>query len=765
MWLLVVLVLVLGLIVSSALNVALHAQLEPGKKVVGSVLTTDGMKAAFQKRHDVDNVSIFYPFSYTGFLDTKWDLLVIEGWFPGMHEFIFLARASMADDGIILFFCLDHKYPGLEAIQSFDVDGYLTNSHEMVERLGSVAPTRFVMLGADPDAMAPNASVARDWGAVYVGAGGQMLHEKPRLQSMLEAAVPHGLRLHGSGWAGGELGPLRDAWQGFLPREDLAAAYASAHVVLAATIETQASVGMVNNRIFEALACGALVATDYSAVLEEEFGDVLVLLRSPEEVSGVIKRAQEQVGWADDMRRRARERVMERHTWGHRLVSMMAFKEELSQSKRARLSSPKRGSAGRPSRPKLLWLQSELLRAHSDFDFVAAHYRTFLEARYDVDVVWSDAVSGGEIDGDEYDVIFAPLSAQPGDPVLQALLDLPQPSLRAANRRLGMQKLQKVVCVPLPADDTEGQEDATSSCTANGMCSSALDVGSALGTACDVVLGRSSVDIDHFKRTMVDAGTHDAATYLRVTSSFGAVEATEATEVERELLLVCVWEYRKLCTASAYRDAERDGEVEAGSLVVLLVGEALDVWEAWSSIEDDPVTRAVSVSVSAARAAGRRADAKVIIAHGDGWVKIATNAIAASRAIFYLHPGDGSGGGAAAAADAVGIVHTAPASARLWPVVAAAVHDRLVILPAAHAHLTTVAVQARTWGRAHLERTFSSSIMRAHGLASVRSYVSATSPPFDATLTERDFLLKVYFSETFSYVPSPNSQCAQCLVH
>ena len=61
-----------------------------------------------------------------------------------------------------------------------------------------------------------------------------------------------------------EVPALKEIWTGPLPRKELAAAYASADVVLASTIESQREMGMINNRIFEALSCGAVVISEPS---------------------------------------------------------------------------------------------------------------------------------------------------------------------------------------------------------------------------------------------------------------------------------------------------------------------------------------------------------------------------------------------------------------------------------------------------------------------------------------------------------------------
>ena len=76
------------------LNIALHAQVNPSSgNIVGSVLTTDGLKAAFQLRPEVAYANIYYPFTYEGFFLIQWDVVIMEGWFFMIHEFIQLVRS------------------------------------------------------------------------------------------------------------------------------------------------------------------------------------------------------------------------------------------------------------------------------------------------------------------------------------------------------------------------------------------------------------------------------------------------------------------------------------------------------------------------------------------------------------------------------------------------------------------------------------------------------------------------------------------------
>ena len=231
-----------------SINIALHAQVNPNVngRVVGSVITTQGMQKALLKHDDVDNCEVFYPFHLVGFTNHTWDLVIIEGWFPTIHDFIRLARIDNPNV-IVIFFCLDPKYPSIDQIMTFDIDGYFTNSERMVNILSPIAPTRYIPLAADPEIMRPNNNDnqnsvgGRNITVVYVGAGGGMVTDKKHLLLLLEAALPYGLVIYGSHW--NEVPSVKSAWRGVLPQDQLAQAYSSAHVVIASTIDTQTEYG------------------------------------------------------------------------------------------------------------------------------------------------------------------------------------------------------------------------------------------------------------------------------------------------------------------------------------------------------------------------------------------------------------------------------------------------------------------------------------------------------------------------------------------
>ena len=56
-------------------------------------------------------------------------------------------------------------------------------------------------------------------------------------------------------------------------------------MVLASAIDTQSRIGMINNRVFEALSCGAIVVSDNYTALHALASEVLLLVDQGPEVA------------------------------------------------------------------------------------------------------------------------------------------------------------------------------------------------------------------------------------------------------------------------------------------------------------------------------------------------------------------------------------------------------------------------------------------------------------------------------------------------
>jgi len=430
------------------INIALHAQVKPSNdKIVGSVITTDGISSALQKRYnDINIVKVFYPSYYESYLNHIWDLVLIEGWFPSMSTFLLLTRNHFPMIKII-FICLDPSYPRLDLIRSFDVDGIITNSFRLQNEFNNnniyhdnniynninnngnsnchrnhyhhhnnindskynhhhhstqLKASDYLLLAANPIEFHPYVNVSRRWGAVYVGAGGYMLSHKPELLQLLLDAVPFGLRLHGTQW--NTVPILSNISKGPLPRYELAEAYSSAHVVLASTIQAQDDYGMINNRIFEALSCGAIVITKYSQALADLNCDAILFVNSSLSLAYHLEAViRNENNYATNLRLLARNFILNKHTWSHRVIQIIDFyyvlrsnddhnqdynhlyldHDDHDHDHNQRVS--RRTPCIRVNCPKLLWIVSSKLLNHPDYIFaVRDNSEEFLSSMYTI---------------------------------------------------------------------------------------------------------------------------------------------------------------------------------------------------------------------------------------------------------------------------------------------------------------------------------------------------------------------------------------------
>lgn len=312
-------------------NVALHGQVKPsGSMVVGSAVTTLGMSSALLKREDVGRADIFYSDHYTGLFDYDYDLFFIEGWVPGLWEILHHIRIRFPKI-IVIYYCLDVTYPGLDVILSLPVDGIVSNSPYLVQLLSKLGRAATILpLAADVDFMRPHKFIPRDFPFVYVGAGGAMLEEKPTLRAMLETAASLAeTHVWGQGWEAGDWIGTNITFHGVLDVVDMPLVYSRASVILSAAIELQERWGMVNNRVYEGLACGGVLVHKASEAMLARFnnGTELFLYSSVDDLRCMLR----YLVSADvsHVRRRAREMAVTMHSYDHRMSILMSFYQHL----------------------------------------------------------------------------------------------------------------------------------------------------------------------------------------------------------------------------------------------------------------------------------------------------------------------------------------------------------------------------------------------------------------------------------------------------
>lgn len=314
------------MIKKSLLTIGLHSQSlnSPDGIVAGSEITTGGLMRAFLRDSRVADVKRYGPGNYANLPQDHLDLLVIEGWHKNVPEVINAVRCKNSEC-IILFWNL--SFYGFDEIIRFDVDGYLTNSYKTLEYLSKIKPTIFLMLAAEPDEFFPTKitpEYAHD--VVYLGINHPNKSEKI-LEMMLYEATKFNFALYGNHWGGQPV--LAPFWKGQLPKNDIVKLYSSAKVVIGTTEDRQRAAGMINNRVFEALSCGACFVSEYFPELEAVFGDSILYSNNSGDTHQHIRRILSDVEFAATLRSKGRQRILQFHTYNHRAKELLTFYDRL----------------------------------------------------------------------------------------------------------------------------------------------------------------------------------------------------------------------------------------------------------------------------------------------------------------------------------------------------------------------------------------------------------------------------------------------------
>jgi spore maturation protein CgeB len=129
------------------------------------------------------------------------------------------------------------------------------------------------------------------------------------------------LTVYGTKWEGRL--PTKYLAGEHFPNKDLASLYASAKVVLNDHWPDMKDRGFVSNRVFDALASGAVVVSDPAEGLADLFEDIVPTFSSPEELSDVVKRLLADPEERTQRAARGAELVLGEHTFAHRGETMI----------------------------------------------------------------------------------------------------------------------------------------------------------------------------------------------------------------------------------------------------------------------------------------------------------------------------------------------------------------------------------------------------------------------------------------------------------
>ena len=295
-------------------------------EIWGSAISTLYLAEAFERQgHTVWRASATHTTNWSEFTARASDLVVSEGVpedrIPGdvwesAHRIIFWWLSSLHYDE--------------ESIRNTRFHAIATNSRNCATALvAHGVPAAMIELAAPTSLRSEHTGSSYRSPCVFLGTCHNKTDEQLRL--LLGPATEFGLDIWGCRW---EEGRYTGSYRGPLPLKDIGVLYRSAGCVLALTEERQKELGMCNNRMFEALVCGAIVISDpFPWLMEQRLGKYLQFVTSESQARRVLQR----VFWDEQFRlerrtiaRAGQAYVLDNHTYEHRVGEFIRLYESVA---------------------------------------------------------------------------------------------------------------------------------------------------------------------------------------------------------------------------------------------------------------------------------------------------------------------------------------------------------------------------------------------------------------------------------------------------
>lgn len=204
-------------------------------------------------------------------------------------------------------------------------DRIMVASHEFAAQLRSQVdvPIEVMLQATDPERFRPDPDPKLAVEVLF--AGNSRGQRRIAVEAAIEAGAP--LRVFGHGWEGAI--PEEYLAGGHFPNERLGALYSSAGVTLNDHWPEMMRHGFISNRVFDIIASGGLVFTDPVAGLGQVFGDLIPTFDSSETLGDLLDDWQANSAAYAARMERARQIVLEAHTFDARAARIMEIIDEL----------------------------------------------------------------------------------------------------------------------------------------------------------------------------------------------------------------------------------------------------------------------------------------------------------------------------------------------------------------------------------------------------------------------------------------------------
>jgi glycosyltransferase involved in cell wall biosynthesis len=180
-------------------------------------------------------------------------------------------------------------------------------------------PVEVLEQATDPAVFFPEADPAHERELVFVG------NSRKVMRRVLADLLPteRELAVWGADWDG--LIDPRHVVGTYLPNEGVRRAYSSAGIVLNDHWDDMREHGFASNRLYDAVACGAVVLSDRIDGLEERFGGAVVTYETAAELHALVERFLANPEERAARGAAGRELVLAEHTFARRVDALLAL--------------------------------------------------------------------------------------------------------------------------------------------------------------------------------------------------------------------------------------------------------------------------------------------------------------------------------------------------------------------------------------------------------------------------------------------------------
>lgn len=207
-----------------------------------------------------------------------------------------------------------------EFFESFDIilSSNSQGIHHIMENTG-YSPILFPE-ATNTDLYNDEVEPAEEYFCDYCFAGSSEKHEENITSVIYPEDLPYEFNIYGVGWG---YSKLSEYYKGFVKHDLMPRVYASTKIVIDDTSEQGNIPSQVNNRVFDAIACGRLVVSNCKHGLKELFGDKVPTFNSKESLEQLII---EYLNNPDKRRAKVSELrsiVLSNHTYKQRAKELM----------------------------------------------------------------------------------------------------------------------------------------------------------------------------------------------------------------------------------------------------------------------------------------------------------------------------------------------------------------------------------------------------------------------------------------------------------